>query len=103
MESLYNNYIEYLKIYHEIGTFGGMSELAPLIKMLNDKEKLTKFEMTHNALLYFGEVLKEILPSDEMKAEEIIPYIRKMLIKFEALEDETINIKELVKLLKEEK
>ena len=106
MKKLYDNYIEYLKMYNEIGTFGGMSEKAPLIKMLNDEEKITTFEMTYNALFFFGKVLDDILPKECIKAEEIIPYIRKILSKFECLSEEeknTINNEQFVKLITEVK
>ena len=105
MKNLYDSYVEYLKMYNEIGTFGGMSEKAPLIKMLNEKEKITTFELTYNALYFFGRVLDEILPKNCEKAEEIIPYIRKMLKEFEKLGNrkETINNKEFVELLSEVK
>jgi len=106
MINLYDSYKQYLKIYKEIGTFGGMSEFAPLIKMLNEEEKITTFELNYNAIYFFGRVLEEILPEECEKAEEIIPYIRKMLSTFENLSDEekkTINNDQFVKLINEVK
>ena len=105
MINLYDSYKQYLKMYNEIGTFGGMSEYAPLIKMLNEEEKITTFGLNYNSLYFFGRVLEEILPKECEKAEEIIPYIRKMLTTFENLSDEeknTINNEQLVKLIKGE-